>query len=80
MFVKCPCVKTGRCSGMNLKCPVICLSADLCARSLKSFQKLYWGVLLAVTYVLHGQKYTLESETQKSKYNDPIVRIDVGVG
>lgn len=30
--------------------------------------------------VLHGQKYTLESETQKSKFNDPIVRIDVGVG
>lgn len=47
---------------------------------MKSFQKLYWGVLLAVTYVLHGQKYTLESETQKSKYNDPIVGIDVGVG
>lgn len=25
-------------------------------------------------------KIHLESETQKSKYNDPIVRIDVGVG
>lgn len=37
-------------------------------------------MLLAVTYVLHGQKYTLESETQKSKYNDLIVRIDVSVG
>lgn len=59
---------------------MICLSADLCARNLKGFQELYWGMLLAVTYVLHGQKYTLESETQKSKYNDLIVRIDVSVG
>lgn len=53
---------------------------NLFARCLKGFQKLYWCVLLAVTYVLHGQKSTLESETQKSKYNDAIVRIEVGVG